>query len=177
MYPRTPAPSPTFLLVAKELVALHRLIRDGKDDSPEAEAVRDALDGPLNALNPTEKERAQWLSEDLYSGSEPPPEERKAMTAEAQQQFAEAFEAKGRGEWDRALILLRRWQTHIAPEVLSYARGAIWLDVGSRAAAAAFFEHALECDPDNVSYRTVYQRALDAGDPADAAPMLSEIPY
>ncbi len=49
--------SPSFKLVAKGLVELHRLIKDGRDDSPEAEAVRDALDAPLRALNRIEKER------------------------------------------------------------------------------------------------------------------------
>ncbi|MGO9115170.1 MAG: hypothetical protein ACLP9L_38655 [Thermoguttaceae bacterium] len=64
--------SPSFKLVAKGLVELHRLIKAGHDDSPEAESVRDALNAPLKALNATEKARAQWLSEDLYSVSEPP---------------------------------------------------------------------------------------------------------
>ena len=36
------------------------------------ELIRDPLDAPLKALNRTEKERAQWLSEDLYSVSESP---------------------------------------------------------------------------------------------------------
>ena len=42
-----PFGSPSFGLVAKELVALHKLIREGKNDSADAESVRDALDTPL----------------------------------------------------------------------------------------------------------------------------------
>ena len=86
--------SPSFKLVAKGLVELHRLIKDGQDDSPEAESVRDALDAPLKALNRTEKERAQLLSEDLYSVSEPPTATTQdEMNPQAQQQLIEADEA------------------------------------------------------------------------------------
>src|SRR5271157_2040673 len=114
-------------LVAKGLLALHWLIKDGKDDSPEADAVRDALDTPLKALNRIEKERAQWLSEDLYSVSEPPAAVTlKEMNTQAQQQLSEALEARQRGEWDQALSLLRRWREYISPALLSYIRGSIW---------------------------------------------------
>src|SRR2546423_1356575 len=95
--------SPSFKLVAKGLVELHRLIKDGKDDSPEAESVRDALDTPLKALNRTEKERAQLLSEDLYSVSEPSVATTQEMNPQAQLQLNEAFEARQSREWDRAL--------------------------------------------------------------------------
>ena len=85
--------SPSFRLVAKGLLELHRLIGDGTDDSPEAESVRDALDAPLNALNPIEQERARWLSEDLYSVSEPSATiTEKEMNPQAQQKINEAYE-------------------------------------------------------------------------------------
>src|SRR4051794_28149742 len=132
MVAHLPFGSPSFKLVAKGLVALHRLIRDGKDDSPEAEAVRDALDAPLKALSRTEKERAQWLSEDLYSVSEAPAATAlKEMNLQAQQQLNDALEARQSGEWDRALALLRRWRESISPTLLSYLRGAIWLEAGN----------------------------------------------
>src|SRR5437588_5780470 len=103
--------SSSFKLVAQGLIALHRLIKEGKDDSPEAESIRDALDAPLKALNRIDKERARSLSEDLYSVSEPPAlATQKEMNPQAQQQFNEAIEARQRREWDRALALLRRWR-------------------------------------------------------------------
>ena len=103
MVAHTPFYSPSFHRVAKGLLALHWLIKDGKDDSPEADAVRDALDTPLKALNRIEKERAQWLSEDLYSVSEPPQAATlKEMNSQAQQQLNEALEARQRREWDQA---------------------------------------------------------------------------
>src|SRR5262249_25640748 len=137
--------SPSFKLVAKGLVALHRLIKEGKDDSSEAESIRDALDAPLKALNASERERAQWLSEDLYSISEPHAGTTlKEMNLQAQQQLNEALEARQSREWDRALALLRQWREYISPALLSYLRGSIWLEAGNAHVAAAFYAHALD---------------------------------
>src|SRR5580692_2787275 len=109
-----PFGSQSFKLVAKGLVELHALIKRGDDDSPEAESIRDALDAPLKALNPVEKERAQFLSEDLYSVSEPPTATaQKEMNAQAQQQLNEAFEARENRKWEQALSILRRWKEYI----------------------------------------------------------------
>jgi tetratricopeptide (TPR) repeat protein len=168
--------SPSFKLVAKGLVALHRLIKEGKDDSPEAESVRDALDAPLKALNRAEKERAQWLSEDLYSVSEPPAAAtQKEMNPQAQQQFIEAFEAQKREEWDRALALLRRCREYIAPASLSYLRGSIWMETGNADVAAMFYSHASESDPANADYRAVYMHALAKSDPDAAEKLAREV--
>jgi hypothetical protein len=160
-----PFGSPSFKVVAKGLVALHRLIKEGKDDSPEAESVRDALDAPLHALNPIEKERAQWLSEDLYSVSEPLAAISQApMDPQAQRHLDEAAEASQNKEWDRALELLRRWRESIAPALLTYLRGTIWLDAGNRDVATVFFGHAAESDPSNAKYRAIYLHALEGSD-------------
>ncbi len=168
--------SPTFERVAKGLVALHRLIKDGSDDSPEAEAIRDELDAPLKALNPTERQRAQWLSEDLYSVSEPPAAtEHKALNPQAQRQLNEAFEARQSREWDRALALLRRWKEYIAPALLSYLRGAIWLESGHPEVAAVFYGHASECDSENANYRAIYMHVLAESDPETAGKLANEV--
>ena len=168
--------SPSFHLVAKGLVALHRLIKEGKDDSPEAEAIRDALDAPLKALNRIEKERAQWLSEDLYSVSEPPAmSTQKEMNAQAQQQFYEAIEARRGREWDRALTLLRRGREHISPALLSLQRGLIWLEAGNPDVAIVFFGYASESDPSNAMYQVSYLHALAESDPDAAAKLAQEV--
>src|SRR5260370_42459479 len=100
--------SPSYLATVRGTHALHRLIAEGKDDSPEAEAIRDASDGPWEALSETERDRARWVAEDLYSLYEEPPA-RQVMAPEAQAGLNEAYEARERGEWDRALELLRTW--------------------------------------------------------------------
>jgi hypothetical protein len=159
--------------VAKGLVALHQMGKDGKDDSPEADSVRDAMDAPFNALNRSEQERAQWLSEDLYSVSEPPgATTQKEMNPQVQQQLNEAIEARQSQEWDRALALLRRCGEYISPARLSYLRGSIWLEAGNPDLAAMFCEYASESDRANSEYRTTYMRALAESD-SDAAHKLS----
>lgn len=165
--------SQSFRLAALGLLALHRLGKDGKDDSPEAESVRDSLDVPLGALNRVEKQRAQWLSEDLYSVSEPPEvPTQKEMNSQAQQQLNEAIEAKQSREWDRALALLRRWKDYIAPALLSYLRGSIWFEARFPEVAAMFFGHASELAPENSNYRAIYMHALSESD-LDAARKLA----
>ncbi len=167
-----PFGSSSFKLVAKGLVELHRLGKSGNDDSPEADSIRDALDAPLDALSQKEKHRAQWLSEDLYSVSEPASGAVLIeMTAQAQQQFDEVFAALQSGDWDGALALLRRCQEYIAPALLSYLRGEIWSDAGYPEAAAMFYGYASESDPTNAHYRALHLKALDQSAPAVTPPV------
>ena len=65
--------SPSYFATVRGTHALHRLIAEGKDDSPEADAIRDASDAPWEALSETERDRARWVAEDLYSIYEEPP--------------------------------------------------------------------------------------------------------
>ncbi len=168
--------SPTFERVAKGLVALHRLIKEGSDDSPEAEALRDELDAPLKVLNHTESQRAQWLSEDLYSVSEPPATTKhKTLNPQAQRQLNEAFEARQSREWDRALTLLRRWREYISPPLLSYLRGSIWWEAGYSDVAAAFYCHAWECEPTNANYQAIYMHVLAESNPDAASKLANEV--
>ena len=155
--------------VAKGHVAIHAMIRAGTDESLEAELVRDSLDSPYKVLTAVERERARWLSEDLYSISDPPDVDApKELNSQAQQQLTEAIEARQKREWDRALLLLRQAQKSLAPALLSYLRGSIWLEAGHPHVAAEFFRHASECDPANPNYRALSLYALAKSDP-DAA--------
>jgi len=154
--------SPSFGLVVKGLLELHRLIGEGKDDSAEAQAARDALDMSWKALSRIDKERAQWLSEDLYSISEPStPVSRKAMNSQARQQFKEAIESHQSRQWDRALALLRQAREFLPPAVLSFNRGSLWFDAGYPDIAATFYGHAAKCEPQNPHYQTLYTTTLE----------------
>ena len=155
-----PFGSMSFGQVARGLVAIHAMIRAGTDESAEAESVRDSLDAPYKVLTSTERDRAQWLSEDLYSISDPPDVNTpKELNPQAQQQLAEAFAARQNREWDRALLLLRQVQRSIAAALLSYLRGSIWWEAGHPQVAAEFFRHASECDPANAEYRATSLQA------------------
>jgi tetratricopeptide (TPR) repeat protein len=142
---------------------LHQLCVAGKEDSPEADAIRDATDGPWEALSEVERERVGNLSEDLYSLVEPPPAIQ-PMNPQAQAKLNEAIEARQRGEWDRALDLLRRWRAYIDPALVSYLRGSIWLEAGDPATAALFFEHASKLQPANENYLVMFLGALRFAD-------------
>lgn len=164
-----PFGSRSFKMVARGFVNLHRLIAAGCGDSLEAEAVRDSMELPSKVLSAVERERARWLSEDLYSISDPPDANTpKELNPQAQQQLAEAFEARQNREWDRALLLLRRWQKYISPDLLSYQRGSIWLESGYPHVAAEFYRHASECNPANANYRAYYLYALAKSNPEEA---------
>src|SRR5438309_11948192 len=125
---------------------LHQLSVAGKKDSPEADAIRDATDGPWEALSEVERKRVGNLSEDLYSLIEPTPASQ-PMNPLAQAKLNEAFEARQRGEWDRALELLRKWAPFLSPDVVSFFRGKTWLDAGDTESAVLFLEHACRLQP------------------------------
>ncbi len=172
----TMADNPKFAAVAKGLLALHQLFQCGRGDSDAADAIRDALDAPSAALGPLENERARWLSEDLYSISEPDDAGAlQAMTPEAQQQLIESLEARKVGELDRALDLLRAIRKYVSPPLLSYQRGAIWMQAGVPEVAAEFFNHARSLDPKNANYHALYLDALEKSDPVHAAGLADEI--
>ena len=89
--------SPNYMAVARGIRELHRLAHEGQDDSPEAEAIRDASDGPWEALSETERRRISGLSEDLYAISEPA-SGAEEMNPQAQEKFVEAVTAREHGE-------------------------------------------------------------------------------
>ena len=159
--------NPNYLAMVRGTRELHQLLIAGKDDSPEADAIRDATDGPWQALSEVERNRVRSLSEDLYSLVEPPPSAQ-PMTPQAQAKLLEAFEARQRGDWDRALDLLRRWRAHIDPSLVSYLRGSIWLEAGDPETAALFYGHAYKLEPTNGNYQAMALYSLNIADPAAA---------
>ncbi|EAQ81758.1 tetratricopeptide repeat protein [Blastopirellula marina] len=169
MIAQHPFGSPAFNQVAKGMIELHRLMKEGKDDSPEADAVRDAMDAPYAELNKQERERIGWLSEDLYSISDPPDEVViKEMNPQSLRYLMESFEAREKGYWDSALAILRRWRSYIEPVLLSVMRGEIWQLAGNFDVATEFYGHAVSCEPSNPKYLNLYILSLWYSDPAMA---------
>jgi tetratricopeptide (TPR) repeat protein len=169
------AMSPNYLAVVRGIRELHRLTLSGRDESPEADAVRDATDGPWEGLSEAERKRASGLSEDLYSISEPPADGPREMNPQAQARLNDAVEARQRGEWDRALELLRRWGNYVSPALVSYLRGSIWLEAGDPETAVLFYEHASRLQPENGNYLAIFLHTLDAVDPPAARRRAQEI--
>jgi tetratricopeptide (TPR) repeat protein len=166
--------SPNYMAVARGIRELHRLAQEGQDDSPEAEAIRDASDGPWEALSETERRRISGLSEDLYAISEPA-NGAEEMNPQAQEKLVEAVTAREHGDWDRALELMRRWSKHVSPPLLSYLRGLVWLESGDPETAALFFGHASHLELQNGSYLACYLHSLQLVNPAEASGRSEEI--
>lgn len=163
MKPRPLHFSAAYREFASTVRSLHRLAVEGRDESPEADAIREASDLPWDALTEAERERATGLSGDLYSVSEVA-HETEPMNPQAQLKINDFYESRRRGEWDRALKLLRRWYKYIDPPLLAYLRGVTWLEAGDRESAVLFFESARERDPDNPDYQVACLRVVDYED-------------
>jgi hypothetical protein len=165
MSPRPLIMSTPFRDYVRGVRELHQLSVAGNEDSPEADAIRDATDLPWEALSEVERERVGNLSEDLYSLVEPPPAAQ-PMNSQAQAKLLEAIDARQRGEWDKALDLLRRWRTHFDPALVSYLRGSIWLDAGDPETASLFYQHAFKLEPGSENYRAMFLYASNIANPA-----------
>jgi tetratricopeptide (TPR) repeat protein len=160
--------SANYRAVVRAIRELHRLNQAGLEESPEADAIRDAHDAAWEALSEAERRRIGGLSEDLYSLSELPPNGAQPLNPQAQTRLNDAFEARQLGDWDRALELLRRWSKHLSPALVSFLRGTIWRDAGDAETAVPFLEHATHLEPDNANYLMFFLTVLDAVDPVQA---------
>jgi hypothetical protein len=125
------------------LLQLHHLATIGKDDSPEADAIRNTLERPWAELTDTEKKRITGLSEDLYSISAPN-RDPDPLNAEAERELNEFADACQSADWDKALELLRRCDHYLPLADASYRREFVWQEAGDRDTAAVFFEHAAQ---------------------------------
>jgi tetratricopeptide (TPR) repeat protein len=149
----------------RAILALHRLWLDGKGESAEADAVRDATDGHWELLSDAERKRIRGLSEDLNSiENELGGQTTTEMNPQAQAKLVEALECRQRGEWDRALELYRRWGKPMAPALLSYLRASIWFEAGDAEVALVFVEHAKRLEPQDGKYWGAWLSALRAAD-------------
>ncbi len=91
----------SYLESIRGLLRLHKLSMIGQDVSPEADAIRDSLEGPWADLSDTEKRRITSLSEDLYSISSPP-REPDPLDPGAKRELNEFADACQSSDWDRA---------------------------------------------------------------------------
>jgi tetratricopeptide (TPR) repeat protein len=171
--------SPAYQEVVRGLLRMHKYTVDGQEESEEADALRESMEEPWGRLSAVERERITGLSKDLYTVSGPAPAQApEPMNPQAQGKLGEAYEARERGEWDRALELLRRWGKFVPAPLLSYIRATIWEDAGDKPVAVIFFEHACRLDPQNENFQARYLNALKWTDNARARtiaePILNE---
>lgn len=154
-----------YLLVLRGLHRLHAFDSQGRNEEPEADALRAQMEGPWHSLSEGEKKRLRGLSEDLYSIGRPHLQE---LSREAQKKLLEALEARKEQEWDKALDLLRSWGKHLDPAGLAFLRGSVWSEAGDDATASLFLEEAARLEPENSNYEMMRLSTLGKSDPAAA---------
>jgi hypothetical protein len=129
------------------LLRLHELIAKGKGDDPEADAVRDQMDAPWHALTQAEQDRVGGLSEDLYALGEHNPRSTK-MSADERRNWGQEFRAAfGAGEWDQALVLLRRPPDDVPADHIAFFQADCWEHLGCPEVALWFMRSATRIDP------------------------------
>jgi hypothetical protein len=153
MYDTAPLNRSPVLEYARHLRALHALDVQGKHNSDEADAVRDQMDAPWDAMTSEEEERMRWLSEDLYVVAEggPPCE---AMTENELNAWKQELEQhKNRylqGDVDAWLAFWRKPRPSNFPApigiplvVIRFFQAQCWENLGDPE-TAAFFRKAAE---------------------------------
>jgi hypothetical protein len=139
------------------LLRLHDLIAKGQGDDPEADAVRDQMDAPWYAMTEAEQDRVGGLSEDLYAAAESNPRSVK-MSAEERREWGQAFGAAFEaGDWDRALVLLRRPPDDVPADHVAYFQADCWERLGCPEIALRFMRAATRLNPERaVSVLTLW---------------------
>jgi tetratricopeptide (TPR) repeat protein len=162
--PRPLPQSPAYREVVRGLLRMHKYTVDKQEESEEADGLRESMNEPWGRLTAAERDRVAGLSKDLYTITDPSTAAPEPMNPQAQHKLGEAYEARERGEWDRALELLRRWGKYVPPPLLAYLRARIWQDAGDQEVAVLFFEHASMLDPKNEAFQAMHLSALKETD-------------
>lgn len=124
--------SPHFREYVLGIVALHHLSLVGRDESDEADAIRDRLDAPWGCLSMAERDQIGGLSADLFALSEPPGE------PGGEPEWAAFDSLTITGDWPAALEWLRANALGIPADALRERRAELWRLAGLREAAEAF---------------------------------------
>jgi hypothetical protein len=140
------------------LLRLHDLIAKGQGDDLEAEAIRDEMDAPWYALTEAEQQRMGGLSEDLSALAEKNPRS-VTMSAEERRQWGQAFGAAfDAGDWDRALVLLRRPPDDVPGDHVAFFQADCWEHLGCPEVALRFMRTATRLDTTHsVAVLTLWQ--------------------
>ena len=167
--------SPAYREVVQGLLRMHRYTLDGQDESEDADVLRESMNEPWSRLTPAERDRVAGLSKDLYTITDSAPAAPEPMNPQAQTKLGEVYEARERGEWDRALELLRRWGKYAPPPHVAYQRARIWQGAGDQEIAVLFFEQASKLDPKNEEFQAMHLSALNETDNSRAREIAEKV--
>jgi hypothetical protein len=126
--------SPSYFECARLTRELHALIREGKCDSDEAEAIRDDMDEPYYRLEPLEIERLRRLSADLNSLTKPFPDIEMASEHEGIVTCVDELARESDPERIRSFLMSDRQDDKIA----AFARFKYWIALNDEESARLF---------------------------------------
>jgi hypothetical protein len=153
MVARVPQPSEYFSRTVALLIQLHLLMRDGKSETDEADAIRDQLDVPWTQLTEQEANRVRNLSADLASIEPESPfghPERGGITCtEIAEQIKSARRAN---EYERILLILREHAEDVSADHAAFLRGWCYEQLGEPEVAKLFYSYAALLDQENDLY-------------------------
>lgn len=135
---------------------LHFLTIAGKDESADADAIRDAMESPWWRLSELERERVSGLSGDLYTLGSIDPSAKPAALGD-HQLIQSALQS---GDWDRVLTIIRENESQITTSQAAALRGIAWDRLGHPEVAALFFEEAARLEPNDLNCLIAYVRSL-----------------
>lgn len=127
-----------FVESVRLLLELHELFARDLDESPEADAVRDAMDRPWYDMTDDEQGRIRQLSADLYTIGDRSVETR--PDDELWTALGRAHAARG---WTTVLVLLQEHPGFAPPAERARLRGQAWAALGVPEAAVLFLEDAV----------------------------------
>lgn len=135
------------------LIQLHMLMRDGKSETDEADAVRDQLDSPWYLLTEEERRRIRNLSADLASLEPDSPFHHPSDGGITRDIIADQIKSARRAnEIEEILRILREHSQDVSADRAAFLRGWCYEQMNEANAARLFFEFASKLDRANDLY-------------------------
>ena len=135
------------------LVQLHLLMRDGKSETDEADAIRDQLDTPWKHLTEEETDRIRHLSADLASIEPDSPFKHPESGGITREDIAKRIKSARRSNnYEMILSILRDHSEEISADHAAFLRGWCYEQLGEPEVAKLFFSFAAQLDVQNDLY-------------------------
>ncbi|MEX2170763.1 MAG: hypothetical protein WD851_15710 [Pirellulales bacterium] len=135
------------------LIQLHGLMRDGKSETSEADAIRDQLDFPWKHLTDTEARRVRDLSADLASIEPDSPFKHPNGGGILSSKIADQIQsARQANRCEEILFILREHSKDVSADRAAFLRGWCYEQLGESEVARLFFAFAAHLDRKNDLY-------------------------
>jgi tetratricopeptide (TPR) repeat protein len=136
---------------------LHLVMSRGDAESPEADAIREAMDGPWYGMTAEEQQRARGMSADLYTLESDSPIVHPNQSGIYDTALAsEIRNAKDNADFDQVLHLLRDHPEKISADRAAMLRALSYERLGDIATSILFFEGAARISQEDGDSYSVF---------------------